>query len=73
METHYKMKDTRKRTVAKTITFRALATITTMLIVYLLTGHLALSLGVGALETVSKLFLYYGHERAWERIRWGKW
>ena len=64
--------DKHKRTIAKTVSFRVLATITTMTLVYLFTGSLAIAGSIGLLETVSKLFLYYGHERAWEKINWGK-
>ena len=56
----------------KTITFRVCATIGTVLIVFAFTGRLLLSLGVGAVETVVKLILYYVHERVWDKIRWGK-
>jgi len=41
-------------------------------IVYALTGQAALSLGVGAVEIVVKLMLYYGHERLWNWVAWGK-
>ena len=42
-----------------------LATVATILIVFVFTGRLALSLGVGAVEVVVKLILYYFHERIW--------
>ncbi len=64
--------DKHKRTIAKTISFRVLATITTMILVYIFTKDLAITGSIGLLETVSKLVLYYGHERAWEKIHWGK-
>jgi uncharacterized membrane protein len=66
------MKSTRARSVYKTITFRVLATLVTMAIVYMMTGDLALMSTVGVLDTVSKLALYYLHERGWERVEWGK-
>ena len=63
--------DQHKRTILKAVTWRAIATLTTMIIVYTYTDELALSLGVGAVEVVSKMSLYYVHERLWGRIRWG--
>ena len=60
-----------KRTMAKTISWRIIASLTTMTIVYLFTGEMILSLGVGAVEVVSKMILYYLHERAWGKLSWG--
>ena len=64
--------DQPKRSIAKSLTWRALATLTTFVIVYAYTDELALSLGVGAVEVVTKMCLYYLHERFWVRVRWGK-
>ena len=64
--------DHHKRSILKSLTWRAVATFTTMAIVYAYTDELALSLGVGAIEVVSKMFLYYVHESLWSRVRWGR-
>ena len=61
----------RKRSVLKALSWRVIATITTMSIVFAYTNEFALTLGVGAIEVFSKMLLYYGHERIWARIRWG--
>ena len=66
------MEDQKTRTIAKTVSWRAIASFTTIAIVFGATGELALSLGVGAIEVVSKMVLYYGHERVWLRVAWGK-
>jgi len=63
--------ETRKRSVFKSITWRILASCTTILLVFTFTGELALSFGVGVIEVILKLFLYFLHERAWTRVRWG--
>ena len=60
-----------RRALAKAISWRAIATITTMALVYIATGEWTLSLGVGVLEVVVKMALYYLHERAWARSTWG--
>ena len=65
------MEEQRIRTIAKTISWRVIATFATMLIVYLYTREMALSIGVGAVEVVSKMALYYAHERLWSKSRWG--
>jgi adenylylsulfate kinase len=43
-----------------------------MLIVYIFFGNLKLAIATGLLETVAKIALYWGHEKAWQKIRWGK-
>ena len=48
-----------RRSVAKAVSWRITATITTMILVYFFTGSFALSLGLGAVELVVKLALYY--------------
>jgi adenylylsulfate kinase len=66
------MKDSKGRSILKTVSWRVLATLTTMTLVYLFTGRVLLSVGVGLVEALTKLALYYLHERIWERIGWGK-
>lgn len=66
-----KIKTKHSRSIAKALTWRVVATITTTLIVFLATGSLSLSLGVGVFDIIIKLLLYYFHERAWAKINWG--
>ena len=63
--------ETRKRSVTKAVTWRVIATLTTMGIVYGLTGDLVLAGGAGAIEVVAKFVLYYLHDRAWNKLSWG--
>jgi uncharacterized membrane protein len=65
-------KESHPRTLIKTITFRACASVTTVLIVFAFTGKWLLSIGVGIVETVTKLILYYVHERIWDKVHWGR-
>ena len=60
-----KIKIKHKRHILKTITWRIIATLTTILIVYFFTGNVELSLGAGGIEVVLKMVLYYLHERVW--------
>ena len=64
--------ETRKRTVVKSITFRIIATIATVILVIAFTGDMAIAGLVGGLDLISKLIIYYLHERTWGKIRWGK-
>ena len=61
-----------KRTLFKTISWRIVATSTTMTIVFIFTGQVALSIGIGIVEVISKMFFYYGHEYIWDKIPYGK-
>ncbi len=64
--------ETSSRSVLKTISWRVVATLTTATIVWLVTGRLTLALAIGGIEAASKMVLYYGHERLWDRIRLGR-
>jgi len=66
------MRVTKSRSIVKAITWRAIATLITISLVYSVTGELKVSLGVGAVEVVSKILFYYFHERIWDRIPWGR-
>lgn len=57
-----------KRHIAKTITWRIVGTIDTIILSWLLTGNATLGLQIGAAEFFSKMLLYYAHERMWFRI-----
>ena len=58
------------RTIVKAISWRALATLTTMTIVFLFTRRIMLSLGVGLAEIIAKITFYYLHERIWDNVSW---
>jgi len=65
-------KDQRLRSLVKAVTWRVVATSTTMVIVYLMTGSMELGLGAGFFDLILKIGFYYAHERAWERVEFGK-
>jgi len=64
--------ESHKRSIAKTITWRIVATFITATIAFLFTGQLVLSLGIGFTDAIIKLLSYYLHERAWNRIDYGR-
>lgn len=66
------MADLHKRSFAKALSWRVLATITTTVLVFLFTGNISLSLGVGIAEFIAKNLLYYIHERVWGTVSWGR-
>lgn len=60
------------RSLAKTISWRIVATSTTILLVFLFTGNLVTSASVGSLELISKIVFYYIHERIWNLSKFGR-
>lgn len=61
----------RRRSFAKTLTWRTTATLDTFVISYLITGSAAWASSIAGIEVVTKLGFYYLHERVWERSTWG--
>ena len=60
------------RSIAKAISWRVIGTLDTLLISYLLTGKVALAASIASIDFVTKMFLYFFHERIWNKIGWGK-
>ena len=58
-----------KRHIMKTFTWRIIATLTTTLIAWVITGDPMVGLQVGSIEFVIKMVLYYLHEKAWHQVR----
>lgn len=56
------------RSLLKAISYRFLGTLATMLITFVLTQEIALSLSIGAFELLGKIVLFYLHERLWDKI-----
>lgn len=65
------MSNSKKRHLAKTVTWRLIGTIDTMLLAWIISGDPMTGLKIGAAEVVTKMVLYYFHERTWYRINFG--
>ncbi|MEA3521896.1 MAG: adenylyl-sulfate kinase, partial [Campylobacterota bacterium] len=65
-------KETNQRSIVKGISWRVVATTTTIAIVYFFFDRLDLAIAAGMIETVLKVALYWLHERAWFKVRWGR-
>lgn len=63
------MQGSLKRHIAKTITWRIVGTVDTILLGWLLTGDVATGLSIGLVEFATKMFLYFIHERIWFKVR----
>jgi uncharacterized membrane protein len=66
------MTENHSRSVLKAFSWRIIATLTTMVLVYIFTKQWILTISIGFFDITSKLLFYYLHERAWNRISWGK-
>ena len=62
----------RKRSFAKAFSWRVIASTDTFLISLLITGKLTWAGTITILEILTKTFLYYLHERGWNKIKWGR-
>ena len=63
------MRDSVARSIAKSLTWRVTATLTTILIAWLILGDIAPALAIGGIEFFAKIFVYYLHERAWTKVK----
>ena len=61
---HYR--ESRLRSLLKAFSWRIVATLTTGIIAYLITGQIEAAVMIGSIEFVAKFFIYYGHERLWQ-------
>ena len=72
MRTRRTVRESSTRSIVKAVSWRVLGTVATSAIVFALTHRWELSLFVGAVEFVSKIALFWMHERVWERVRFGR-
>tara|TARA_R110000787_G_scaffold272934_1_gene380490 strand:- start:266 stop:493 length:228 start_codon:yes stop_codon:yes gene_type:complete len=58
--------------LVKTLSWRVVATSDTFLISWIITGTWQLAGAIAGIEVLTKMFLYYWHERVWSNISWEK-
>jgi uncharacterized membrane protein len=56
------------KSIMKSISWRIVGTIDTMLISYFITGKVTVAVSIGSIEVFTKTILYYFHERLWAHI-----
>lgn len=64
-------REPRLRSILKGITWRIVGTLDTMVLSWFFTGSVSIAAAIGGTEVLTKIFLYYGHERIWQRISFG--
>jgi uncharacterized membrane protein len=63
--------NTNKRHIIKTFSWRAIGTLDTILLAWLITGNPLTGIKIGSAEVFSKMLLYFGHEKIWYKINYG--
>jgi uncharacterized membrane protein len=58
--------------LAKAISWRLTGRLDTLILSYIITRNVIFAGSIAAIETVTKIVLYYAHERTWTAIQWGK-
>ena len=66
------MADKHYRSIVKAVSWRVTGTVDTIVVSLLVTGHITTALKIGGLEVFTKILLYYGHERVWEKLAFGR-
>ncbi len=60
------------RSVAKAMSWRVIGTLDTLIVSYFLTGEIVLATSIASVDFITKMILYFFHERIWNRVKWGK-
>jgi uncharacterized membrane protein len=60
-----------KRSIVKALTYRIWQSANTFLISLVITGKLDMATAIVSVEVIIKIFIYFLHERIWNKIRWG--
>jgi len=66
------LSDTNTRSLSKAISWRITGTLDTFIISFIVTGEVLLASAIAFTEIITKVFLYWVHERVWNTIHWGK-
>ncbi|MBV5282613.1 MAG: DUF2061 domain-containing protein [Paludibacter sp.] len=66
------MKEKNYRSLLKSVSWRLTGTIDTFVISFLITGQVKTAISISGVEILTKITLYYFHERLWNKIKIGK-
>lgn len=61
--------ESKRRSLLKAVSYRLFGSLFTFIISYALTNNITVAGGISFLDLFGKIFLYYIHERAWNKIR----
>lgn len=66
------MRDKPYRSIVKTVSWRIIGTIDTILIAWLITNEIMFAVSIGGVELFTKMALYFFHERIWDKVKFGR-
>ena len=69
---HVTFKETKKRSITKSLSFRVLIILSDLVIVYVLTKKVTATIAITVFTNVASTIFYFLHERVWNSITWGK-
>jgi uncharacterized membrane protein len=67
-----KIIEKRRRSILKTISWRTVGTIDTIIISWIIIGDVNFAITIGGVELFTKMALYFFHERVWNRSNFGR-
>tara|TARA_B110000208_G_C11525932_1_gene342427 strand:+ start:164 stop:616 length:453 start_codon:yes stop_codon:yes gene_type:complete len=65
------LSDSNKRHIFKTFSWRAIGTLDTVIMGWIIIGNPLIGLKIGGIESITKMLLYFGHEKMWYKINFG--
>jgi uncharacterized membrane protein len=65
-------RDAHRRSIAKAVSWRITGSVDTFILSWIVTGNPVVAGTISALEVITKIVLYYTHERVWLKIHWGR-
>ena len=66
------VKESKRRSILKAVSWRVTGTIDTFVISYLITGTIKMAASISLVEIATKMTLYFFHERLWNKIHYGR-
>jgi len=66
------VKESKRRSVLKAVSWRVTGTIDTFVISFLITGTIKMAASISLVEIATKMTLYFFHERLWNKINYGR-
>ncbi|WP_206610988.1 DUF2061 domain-containing protein [Mariniphaga sediminis] len=67
-----RMIEKKRRSIVKTISWRTIGTIDTIIISWIVVGNVNFAVTIGGVELFTKMALYFLHERAWNKSNFGR-
>ena len=65
-------REAHSRSLLKAVSWRITGTLDTFIISFIVTGKATIAGAIAGTELLTKIALYYGHERIWAAIHWGR-